>query len=233
MSQPKVDESERHRITDIHEYGLDTKNFIIYLQGVEEFPNEGFEEPGVEFRMANRFIKNLDILSGQDRTWPIIISMKTCGGEIEEGMAMYDAILATPNPVAIINYTHARSMSSIIFQAANKRIMLPHSSFMFHMGDEAHHGTVKQVRTGVEWGKKFDEDMFNVYIEAIKRTPHGSMHSWSKDRIRKWLVTEMDKREDVFFDAVATIEHGFADEVFSTWEAVTAFTPEEMKRKNA
>jgi len=228
-----VEQSERHRITDIHEYGVDTKNFVIYLQGVEEGAMEDGDEPGVEYRMANRFIKNLDILTGQDDKFPIIISMKTCGGEVEEGMAMYDAIKAAPNPIVIVNYTHARSMSSIILQAANKRVMMPHSSFMVHMGDEAFFGTVKQVRTNLEWGKKFDADMFNAYVEAVKRSSHGKMYNWSRIKIEKWLREQMDAKEDVFFTAIEAIEYGFADEVFSTWESVTDFTPEQLARKSA
>lgn len=233
MSEPKIDETERHRITDIHEFGIDTKLFVVYLQGVENaLVDEDGYEPGVEFMMANRFIKNLDILAGMDPDRPITVSMKTNGGFVEEGMAMYDAIRSTPNPIVIVNYTHARSMSSIIFQAANKRVMMPHSSFMFHMGEEWVGGTTKQARSGIEWNKRNDQVMFDVYIDAIKATPNTKMSGWSRARIEKWLKEEMDKKEDVYFTAEETVALGFADEIFTTWEAAEALTSEQIARKN-
>ncbi len=125
--QPNTDkfagtDAERNRVADMHDRGIDTRNFVIYLQGIEDPPNDVSEEPGVEYRMANRFIKNLDILTGISAERPITISMKTGGGDWVEGMAIFDAVLATPNPVSIVSYTHARSMSSMILQAATKRI---------------------------------------------------------------------------------------------------------------
>lgn len=224
-------ETERHRIHDIQEYGLDCKHFVIYLQGVEEQASDDYTEPGVEYRMANRFIKNLDVLTGIDSGRPITISMKTCGGDWEEGIAMYDAILATPNPVTIINYTHARSMSSIILQAANKRIMMPHSSFMFHMGYLGIEGTPKQVDSSWHFNKIADRQMIEIYIDALKRTPHGKMHSWSRKRIEEWLREQMDKREDVYFTAEDAVKAGFADEIFTDWDVVTQYTEDQLARK--
>lgn len=229
----RIKEKDRHRIDYLHEYGIDIDYHMIYLQGVEDEPTEEFDEPGVEYRMANRFIKNLDILAGIDADKPIVVSMKTNGGYVTEGLAMYDAILATPNPVIIVNYTHARSMSSMILQAANKRVMMPHSFFMYHMGTEGGYGTTKQARSEMYWNKRGDRAMLDIYVEAIKRTPHSTMYHWSEEEIEKFLIGQMDKYEDVYLDAVETIDAGFADEIFSTWESVTDLSPEQLKRKDA
>jgi ATP-dependent protease ClpP protease subunit len=225
-----ISDAERYRISDIHEHGVDTRHFMIYMQGVEENPDEEYGEPGVEYRMANRFIRNLDILTGIDADRPITVSMKTCGGDWVEGMAMYDAILATPNPVSIVSYTHARSMSSLILQAANKRILMPHSYFMYHEGTTGHEGTPKQVRSDFEFGKHADEQMLNVYVAAIKRSP-GKMKGWSKSRIKTELVKQMNDKEDVYLLAGEAIAMGFADEVFSDWDSVTEYEDWQLGRK--
>ena len=222
---------ERYRISDIHEHDVDTEHFMIYLQGVEENPSEEYEEPGVEYRMANRFIKNLDILTGINPDRPITVSMKTCGGDWYEGMAMHDAILTTPNPVSIINYTHARSMSSLIFQAANKRIMLPHSIFMYHEGSYAFDGTVKQARTDFGFYKDTTDKMTQIYTDAIKRTPNGKMHGWGRERIRKYLIKGMNDKEEVYLTAEDTVKQGFADEIFIDWPSVTTYEPWQLERK--
>lgn len=225
-------EVQRNRIYEIQEYGVDTEHFMIYIQGIESNPNDDDEvnEYGVEYRMANRLIKNLDILSGIDTDRPITISMKTCGGIWVEGMAMYDAILTTPNPISIINYTHARSMSSIILQAANKRIMMPHSSFMFHEGTMILEGTPKQVRSEFKFNKVADEQMIEVYVDCLKRS-QGKASKWSEKRIKDWLVEQMNNQEDVYLTAKEAIEFGFADEVFTDWESVTKYTKAQKERK--
>ena len=113
-------------IDQIHDYGLDVKTNHIYLTGEPDYVIgvgvEDTNEPGVEFRMASKFIKNLNILQRFNED-PILIHMKTCGGDWGAGMAIYDSIKACPNRITILSYTHARSMSSLIFQAADKRVM--------------------------------------------------------------------------------------------------------------
>jgi ATP-dependent protease ClpP protease subunit len=225
-------EKERNRIEDIHLFGLDVEHRYIYVQGVADDPEEGNPEPGVEYRMANRLIKNLDILQGIDETQPIVISMKTCGGDWVEGMAMHDAILANPCPVTIINYSHARSMSSLILQAANKRIMMPHSYFMYHMGTDAFDGTTKQLMSYVEWLPTANNQMLEVYVECLKRAEKGCTYrSWSRRRIREMLTEQMDRKEEVYLTAHEAVKHGFADEIFSGWGTVKNYTEAQRARK--
>ena len=98
-------------VGDVHRYNLDLESNQIYLVGTEEYvSHEKDDEPGVEYSMANRFIKNRNLIANHNSD-PILIHMKTCGGYWEEGMAIYDAIIACPNKVTILSYTHARSMS--------------------------------------------------------------------------------------------------------------------------
>lgn len=216
----------------LHDYDVDTTRFQIYLVGREEAKADmEFGEPGVEYLMASRVIKNLNMLSGMTKTKPILIHMKTGGGHVFEGHAIYDAILATPNPVTIINYTHARSMSSIIFQAANKRIMMPSSYFMFHEGDTAVSGTPKQVESIVTFDKHYKEMMLKIYAERMKLSPDSKVRSWSYKRIKDWLQREMDKKEDVHLTAQEAVEWGFADEVFSSYDSVFTYTKQQRNIK--
>ena len=168
-------------------------------------------EPGVEYAMANKFIKNLNIMI-RSTDAPILIHMKTNGGFWEEGMAIYDAIKACPNEVCILNYTHARSMSSIILQAADRRVMMPHSTFMYHMGTMGYEGTVKQFLTEVEQLKIANEQMLDIYVKSLKAK--GKLSKRSPAYIRKWLIEQMDRKEDVYLSAQQAVEYGFADEVF-------------------
>ncbi len=210
-------------VAQLHDYNIDIPSNHIYLFGEETYSDlaEG-AEPGVEYIMSNRFIRNLNILMRKSDA-PILVHMKTCGGDWKEGMAIYDAIKACPNPIIILNYTHARSMSSLIFQAADKRVMMPHSTFMFHDGTIAMDGTVKQFYTEYEQTKAAEEQMLEIYINSMKSD--GKFKDEKPEKIRKWLRDQMDKKEDVFLNAQQAIEYGFADEIFGAdgvydWEAL-------------
>ena len=212
MPSPEASYCSEDPIAEIHRYGLDLQFDQIYLMGSDEYISHEMEdEPGIEFSMAGHFIKNLNILMSRN-TDPILIHMKTCGGYWEEGMAIYDAIASCPNKTTILNYNHARSMSSIIFQAANKRVMMPHSTFMFHEGDVAFSGTPKMLRSFHSQEAVALDIMLDIYAESMKKK--GKMSKSRPDTIRRWLVTQMDKKEDVFLSAKEAVEYGFADEVF-------------------
>ena len=143
---------------------------------------------------------------------PILIHLKTCGGDWQEGMAIYQAIKACPNEVIMLNYTHARSMSSLIFLAADKRVFLPYSTFMFHDGTMGYEGTVKQYLTEAEELKKSRDQMLDIYIDAMQEK--GRFAGESRSKIKKWLKGQMDRKEEVYLSAQEAVELGLGDAVF-------------------
>ena len=219
------------KIFEIHHFDMDQEQRIIYLMGIEDCPDPEYIEPGVEYRMANRFIRNINLLSSLDSEKPILICMKSCGGDWVEGMAIYDAIIAAPNPVTILSYTHARSMTSIILQAANKRVLMPYSTFMFHEGTYGDYGTVKSVRSAFEFSKLSGEQMLDIYIDVMKSAPHGKARNWSRKRIKEWLINQMNQKEEVYMTSDEAVAWGFADGVFEGWPEIFNYTQEEILRK--
>jgi ATP-dependent protease ClpP protease subunit len=209
-------------IHQLHNYDVDLKSNHIYLMGVDRGyeVNSGTEEPGVEFIMASRFIKNINICMRVNQDKPIIIHMKTCGGDWQEGMAIYDAIKSCPSRVIILNYTHARSMSSIIFQAADKRIMMPNSYFMLHDGTYGIEGTVKQVKSAVKFEERTEKTMLEIYANTMSE--NGAMAGKDKNKIKKWLRSQMDNEEDVYLTAEQAVFFGLADAVFNyDWKTLS------------
>lgn len=219
-------------IWHLHEYDIDLKSNHIYLFGNESYVagnEEALEEPGVDYTMANRFIRNLNLCMRVNPNEPILIHMKTCGGDWCEGMAIYDAIKSCPFPVTILNYTHARSMSSLIFQAANKRVMMPHSYFMIHEGTLAFGGNYRTVMSEAEHEKSGREQMIDIYEEAMKRD--GIFRHRSRKWIRAWINQEIIKKDDVFISAKRSVELGFADQIFDyNWASLIEYTTEQIDR---
>lgn len=195
---------------DIHDYDLDLKNNEIYLFGVDR----GYEYDGdnsVEHIMSSRFIKNINLCKSKNPNKPLTIHLKTHGGDWNEGMAIYDAIKSYPTYVTIINYTHARSMSSLIFSAGDERIMMPHSYFMFHLGTYSIDSEFHTAVSNMKFDLKNEEVMINIYAELMNEK--GKFKGKGIDYIYKWIRKQMAYKGDVFFNAEQAIEYGLADKI--------------------
>lgn len=241
MSGHKIDKKVGYVVDDpvyqIHNHDVDLKAGHIYLMGTNDYIAgnlpEDITEPGVEYSMSSKFIKNMNMLMRSRPNEPILIHMKTNGGDWNEGMAIHNMIKSCPVPVTILNYTHARSMSSLIFQAANKRVMMPDSYFMFHDGSYSFGGTVKQVNSEIKFTNKGMDRMLDIYVESMKRK--GKFKDKKESFIRKMLREQMDKKEDVFLTAKEAVDWGLADQIFGEtmpydWSKLLEFTQEELGR---
>lgn len=197
-------------LSDIHEYGLDEANRTIYLTPEDYTRSYDDEEPGVEYLMASKFIKNLHYLQnvGDDA---IDIHMKTNGGHWMEGLAIYQAIKMSRCYITIFNHTHARSMSSIILQGADHRVMMPYSHFMYHDGTISMDGTLKQFWTEADQLKLSEKQMMDIYLDRCCGAP--GWKGRSRKEIAQRMRMEMDRKEEVYLTAKQAVDFGFADEV--------------------
>ena len=201
-------------ISHVNDYGLDVEHREIFLFPREEYSygaEEEMPEPGIDYTMANQFIRNLRLLTNMTNE-SILIHLKSCGGEWVEGLAIYQAIKACPNHITILNYASARSMSSIIFCAADYRAMMPLSSFMIHTGTMGFSGTGTQVDTEYEEKLKSDRMMNDIYIERLRESK--KMAGKSDKQIDNWLNKTMKQKEEVYFTAEESLEYNWADTIF-------------------
>lgn len=196
-------------LAEIHENCLDVDNRIIYLHGsdlVEE------QEPGVDYRMASMFVKNINFLSMLSRD-PITIHMNTIGGEWSYGMAIYDAIKLCGCEVTIIAYSWARSMSSIILQAAHHRIMMPHASFMVHWGTSASEGHYLAVKSEIDFMSRTESVMIDIYANRCVNGEYFKSRNMNLDQVSAYIVDKIEKKADWWLTAEEAVSYGFADSV--------------------
>jgi ATP-dependent Clp protease protease subunit len=221
-SRPRISGIDGHlsNLMNIHDYWIDIKNRAMWIRGADftvMAPEDAGEEPGVEYMMATKVIANLHYFLNDSTKDRVLIHMLTPGGNVDDGMAIYDAIQSMPYPVTIISYTHARSMSSVILQAADRRVMMPSSYFMVHDGTMALHGETRTVHSNAEFYKKhYDKIIEDIYIDKLVES---EMYKGKGAEAAAYLRSLMDKKGDVFFNAKQAIRHNFADEIFSRWSA--------------
>lgn len=224
--------SQKHNTTyldALHDQNIDPTTNTIYLMGEERHAigaGESINEPGVEYVMANTFIRNFNFLASRSPA-PITIHMKTCGGDWTEGMAIHNTIKHCPNKVIILSYTHARSMSSLIFLAADLRVMMPDSTFMFHMGSNGMYGTNTQFQTEAAQDRKVRARMLDIYVDAMSESE--KFKNWTRAKMRNWLVRRMQQTEEVYLTPQEAIECGFSDLIVGQ-DGVTPYNLQEFIR---
>jgi len=193
--------------TEVHTFDVDINNRIIYLHGSD--PIDG-QEPGVDYRMSSKFIKNMNILQLASDD-PIFIHMNTVGGEWSYGMAIYDAIMYTKCHVTIVAYSWARSMSSIIFQAADKRVIMPYACFMVHWGTYADSGHYLTVKSGMEFGTKTEKMMLDIYSNKCVDGPYFKSKGMNVQQVSDFIEEKITTKSDWWLTSEEAVEYGFAD----------------------
>ena len=173
-------------------------------------PDDG--DPGVDWRMANTFVKNLRILENLSSS-PIIIHQMSIGGDEEAGYMMYDNIKRSKCHITIYTHGVAASMGSIVPQAADHRITMPNCCWLIHRGTTGigNHLTRNQTKSWAAWEEYSDDRMFNIYVEKCKKSIY---YKGKKDhQIKSILKRKLDAKGDWFMTAEEAVEHGFADAV--------------------
>jgi ATP-dependent protease ClpP protease subunit len=123
--------------------GVYPRTRTIYLGNIAEDDDGGdetfTEDWGIHWNTSRRVIMGIHLLdsNAQNGSKPITIIMNSCGGDWSHGMAIFDAVRSSKNHVTIINMSHARSMTSIILQAADYRITSPHGYYLIHDGNSS------------------------------------------------------------------------------------------------
>lgn len=197
-------------VNQVHNYDLNPFNREIYLHSHYSGHDE---ESGIEYRMATQFVKNLHLLE-QDGHDDILIHLHSPGGDWIHGMAMFDAIQATESSVNILAYGEVSSMSSVLFQAACKRVMMPSCEFMIHRGFLSLEGVATTVQSNAAWNKKTDMTMLQLYASRAVNGAFFRQKEMTEIQVIKFIDKKIRKLGDWNLSAEEAVYYGLADGVF-------------------
>jgi len=210
MQPKKLDKRKKEELSyvlaDLHSYNVNLCSREIYLHGAKG----DTEEPGVDFRMATSFIKNMHILNNGSKE-NILVHMQSIGGCWDNGMAIHNVIESSSSPVTILAYAQASSMTGIIFQSAKKRVLMPDCHFLVHHGSLGLEGTHQSVVAAVERDKLAADRMLEVFALRLIDGPYFKDKDKSLDYVKKWLDKKIREKEDWYMDAQEAVDFGFAD----------------------
>ncbi len=138
------------------------------------------ESRRIEFRgevnetMSSIIIRSLLKMSEKSLS-PIEIYLSSPGGDVYEGLAIYDAIMACPCDIHIIASGKIMSAAFIIFLAGDIRLAAPHTTFMMHsVSYDPGNGIVKSHEVQVNEGKRIN----NVFLDIMSSRTNRNKKWW-------------------------------------------------------
>lgn len=211
---------------------VDTREIFISPSIIESY--EGSDEAMIDYRTANQFIRNLSILNSMGHE-PILVHSITCGGDWNYGIAIYDAIKNScedPNlsNVIVLSHAHARSMSSVIPQAATYRVLMPNADFLIHSGTLQLDGNTTSVLAEADWTKKMDDVMLDIYVDRCYDGGFWLREGMAeKKQIKEYLRQEMATRQEWYMTSREAVDKGFVDAVLGDegFETIKALREDE------
>jgi ATP-dependent protease ClpP protease subunit len=196
---------------NIHTYHIDSRNREVYLHSSLEYE----EEQGVEYKVAINFAKNIRYLNSISND-PIFVHMHLPGGVWEDGLAIYDTIIHSKSKIIILAYAKVESASSLIFQAASKRILMPNTHVLIHYGSLSIDNEHKAAMSSLQWSEKESNKMIDIFTDRCCNSPIAKEKNWNKFIIKKHIISQLASKSDWILDATEAVHYGFADGVLGS-----------------
>lgn len=225
-----TDIPEMNNISNIHDINIDLKNREIYLHSY--IGCEG-EEPGVDYKSAINLQKNLRILDSLDNS-PILIHMHLPGGDWSDCLGMYDAIKICKSKTIILAYAKVESSSSVIFQAADLRILMPNAHVLLHYGSISLDAEHKAATSNLRWSERESEKMLQIFCEKCVDSPVALEKNWKKMMIKKHIQSQLSNYSDWIMSADEAVYYGFADGILgsSLYPSIDSLKKPKRRRKS-
>lgn len=179
---------QKDSVNGMTEYSIEsefTKNRTIFIVG--EINNDAL----------NKFTMTFLYLSNEKE--PINIYINSTGGDVLDGLAIYDLIQASDCKINIYCLGMAYSIAAVIFAGCNKRYMYNHSKIMIHQP------LISQIKGSATEIKEISKDLLEAkeIIDNIISKHTGQ----ALDKVKK--ITEKDS----YFNAEEAIDFGLADKI--------------------
>ena len=153
-----------------------------------------YDEIGLWGITANDFVKDLRTLRGQ----PVNVYINSPGGEVFDGIAIYNALKNHGSPVTVTVDSLAASIASVIAQAGDTRKMAKVATMMVH---EPYGYAVGDTDTMLKMAEELDQ-MGNTIAGIYADRAGGSVEEW------RGVMAE-----ETWYKAQDAVDAGLADEI--------------------
>ena len=166
-----------------------------------EARNYTFYDPVKEITVY-KAIEEISLWARRDPSEPIRITFVSQGGNVLDGLALYDFIKdlrANGTRVDTVTLGMAASMAAILLQAGEERTMGSNSWLLIHEVSDVVGGNMSLIEDQVEFAKRLQGKLLEILVERS---------TLSKTQIqRRW------KKKDWWLSAEESLELGFIDRI--------------------
>jgi len=204
---------QNNSLHDIHDYGIDIENREIYLHSY--FSGDDSNEPGVDYRSAITFEKNLRYLNTLSLD-PILVHMHLPGGDWQDCLGIYDNIRNSKSKVGIVAYAKVESSSTVLLQSADLRILSPNTNFLIHYGSISVDNEHKAALSMVQWSEQESQKMIDIFTEKCIKSRLAKEKNWKRMIVKKHIVNQLATKRDWILTADQAVHYGFADGILGS-----------------
>lgn len=146
------------------------------------------EASGVKFNLSSIEMPHIQVL------------LSTYGGNVYDGLSLYDAIKNSKTDVDITCFGKIMSIGIVILLSAKTRKAYRNTTFMIHELSSGVIGKLSDMEESIDEAKRINRVLFDIIEKETKIT-----HSWLKEIY--------NKKKDWFFTAEEALEMGLITEI--------------------
>ena len=124
---------------------------------------------------------------------------------------MYDTIRYSKAKTTILGYAKVQSASSIIFQAASTRILMPNVNMLIHYGSISIDDEHKAAISSLQWSERESAKLLDIFVDKWMTSPMSKEKNWKKPLARKHIQGQLATKSDWILTAEESVYYGFAD----------------------
>jgi len=166
-----------------------------------------YEEIGLWGVTAKEFIFDLNRAKGRD----LNLTIHTPGGEVIDGLAIYNALRKHDGKVNVTIDAYAASMGSVIALAGDSVRIVDNGFVFVHNPLTLAVGNAAEMEKISEDLRKFEQNLVNIYVERT---------GLKEDSVRELMDAE------TWLTAEEAVEKGFADEIIKATKAAASLRKE-------
>lgn len=136
---------------------------------------------------------------------PVTINISSPGGEVTEGLAMFDMLQAYEGEVSTLGYGLVASIASVILLAGKRVKMTKNSFLMIHNPWTMAVGDASEMTATAEVLAKMQENLLNIYVDRIQQS--GKAAGNVSLKVKRMMDTE------TWLTAQEALDLGLIDEI--------------------
>ena len=140
-------------------------------------------------------VAQLLFLESEDPKKEISVYINSPGGEVDAGLAIYDAMQYVSPPVSTLAFGRAASMGALLLSggADGQRYSLPHSTIMIHQSFGGFRGRFSDVTIHYDHMKEREEALYSILSkhtgkarEAVREAVRGGDRHMTPEQAQEW-----------------------------------------------